>query len=78
MAAFKGFLKRNSFIVDRLVSSLQSRILAVSHACPANDLIAIKKIPAGRITVVQNGEDFAEFFTLLLKGGVSFEGVGVE
>jgi len=59
----KGFLKRHSFIVDRMVSCLQSRILAVSHAC-RNDLIKIKKIPAKKITVVQNGRDLKSFTPL--------------
>lgn len=59
----KGFLKRHSFIIDRIVSFLQSRILAVSHAC-RNDLIKIKKIPAKKITVVQNGRDLKSFTPL--------------
>lgn len=60
----KGFVKRNSFVVDRLISMLQTRILAVSHAC-SRDLVEIKGIPPKKIVVVQNGRDLSNFSPLL-------------
>lgn len=59
----KGFIKRNSFVIDRLVSMLQTKILAVSNAC-CKDLINIKKIPPEKITVIQNGRDLSTFVPL--------------
>lgn len=59
----KGFLKRNSFIIDRLFSKLQNKILAVSHAC-CEDLVNIKGIPREKIVVVQNGRDLSDFSPL--------------
>jgi len=56
----KGLIKRNSFIVDRLSSLLQSSILAVSHAC-CEDLVNIKGINRKKIVVVQNGRDLSSF-----------------
>lgn len=56
----KGFVKRHSYMFDKLISLLQDRILAVSHAC-ARDLVRIKKINARKIAVVQNGRDLASF-----------------
>jgi len=56
----KGFIKRHSFILDRTLSILQTKILAVSQACK-RDLIKIKKINPAKIRVVQNGRDFKTF-----------------
>ena len=62
----KGFIKRNSFVIDRLVSVLQTKILAVSHAC-CNDLVRIKGIPREKIVVVQNGRDLSNFSPISLE-----------
>jgi len=59
----KGVIKRNSFIIDRFYSMMQSRILAVSHAC-REDLVNIKGIPREKISVVQNGRDLSSFTPL--------------
>lgn len=59
----KGFLKRNSFVIDRFVSMFQTKILAVSHAC-SGDLVRIKGIPQEKIVVVQNGRDLSNFSPL--------------
>lgn len=59
----KGFWKRQSFVVDRLVTLLQTRVLAVSGAC-RDDLKAIKKIPGDKISVILNGRDLREFTDL--------------
>ena len=60
----KGFMKRHSFIIDRSLAMLQTKILAVSHACK-RDLVTIKKITADRIVVVQNGRDLETFSPVL-------------
>lgn len=56
----KGFIHRNSFIIDKLFYGLLDKVLAVSHACK-NDLIKIKKISPAKITVVHNGRDLSRF-----------------
>lgn len=59
----KGFIKRNSFVIDRIVSMLQNKIIAVSYAC-CDDLINIKHISPKRVVVVQNGRDLSSFSPL--------------
>jgi glycosyltransferase involved in cell wall biosynthesis len=59
----KGLIKRNSFVIDRFISILQTKILAVSHAC-CNDLVKIKRIPRKKIVVVRNGRDLSNFIPL--------------
>jgi glycosyltransferase involved in cell wall biosynthesis len=56
----KGFIKRKSFLIDRIYSYLQNRIIAVSRACK-NDLISIKGISPEKISVVQNGRNLDDF-----------------
>jgi glycosyltransferase involved in cell wall biosynthesis len=51
---------QGSFLVDRLVCRCVDRIIAVSHA--ARDfLVAQKRIPATKITVIPNGRDLSLF-----------------
>ena len=55
-----SWIKKKSFIVDKAYSLLQSRILAVSHACK-RDLVSIAGIRPEKITVVQNGRSLDNF-----------------
>ena len=56
----KGFLRRNSFVIDRFFYLLLDKVLAVSHACK-RDLAAMKRVPLDKIAVVHNGRDLASF-----------------
>lgn len=56
----KGFLRRHSFIIDRIFYRLLNKVLAVSNACK-RDLVSIKSITPEKIVVVQNGRDLANF-----------------
>ena len=56
----KGWIKRNSFVVDRWYAKMQSAILAVSHACK-RELVDIKGIRPDNIFVVQNGRSLEMF-----------------
>lgn len=56
----KGFIKRHSFLIDRVFYLLLDRAIAVSHACK-KDLMKMKRIPDAKVTVVQNGRDLANF-----------------
>ena len=56
----KGFLHRNSFLIDRMFYHLLDKALAVSHACK-RDLIQMKGIPSDKVVVVQNGRDLDAF-----------------
>lgn len=55
----RGAIK-GQFAIDRLVSKLVSRVIAVSRAA-AEFLIIQKGIPASKITVVPNGRDLTAF-----------------
>ncbi len=55
-----GWLKRNSFIVDRWFAKMQTKILAVSHGCQKG-LVEIKGIRPSKIVVVQNGRSLEAF-----------------
>ncbi len=55
-----GWIKRNSFIVDRWFAKMQTKILAVSHGCEKG-LIEIKGIHPDKIAVVQNGRSLEAF-----------------
>lgn len=56
----KGFLRRNSFLIDRGFYTLLDKALAVSHACK-RDLVRMKGISPDKVVVVQNGRDLANF-----------------
>lgn len=56
----KGFLRRNSFVIDRFFYLLLDKVLAVSHACK-RDLATMKRVPFDKIAVVHNGRDLASF-----------------
>lgn len=56
----KGFLRRNSFLIDRAFYVLIDKALAVSHACK-RDLVKMKGISPDKVVVVQNGRDLVNF-----------------
>jgi glycosyltransferase involved in cell wall biosynthesis len=56
----KGWIKRNSFFIDRWFSKMQTAILAVSHACK-RELISIKGSRPENIVVIQNGRGLDMF-----------------